>query len=377
AGSLTLNGSSVTTNQIINTADIANLVFTPAANANGASYASLQFSVNDGTVDSTLNTITFDVTAVNDAPTASDNTLTIDEDTSHTFAASEFGFGDIDTGDTLQSVKITNLPVAGSLMLNGAAVTSNQVINAADIANLIFTPEANANGSGYASFQFSVNDGKLSSTSQSINFNVTPVNDAPSTGDNTLAIDEDTSLTFAVSDFGFTDIDTGDSLQSIKVTTLPTEGGLSLSGAAVTANQVINITDIPNLVFTPQTHANGIGYDSFQFTVSDGSTESAPKTFTVDVNPINDAPSAINSTQTIDEDNVYNFSPAEFGFNDVDAGDMLQSIKITSLPAAGSLTLNGSSVNANQVINASDINSLVFAPEDNEHGTGYANISFT
>ena len=84
--------------------------------------------------------------------------MTLDEDDSHTFAASEFGFSDIDVGDSLQSIKITQLPAAGSLTLNGTAVTANQVITAADIPNLVFTPAANANGDNYASIQFKVSD---------------------------------------------------------------------------------------------------------------------------------------------------------------------------------------------------------------------------
>ena len=44
--------------------------------------------------------MTVNVTAVNDAPTASDNTVTTTEDNNHTFAASEFGFTDVD-GDSL------------------------------------------------------------------------------------------------------------------------------------------------------------------------------------------------------------------------------------------------------------------------------------
>ena len=49
--------------------------------------------------------MTVDVDAVNDAPTASDNTVTTNEDTDHTFAASEFGFTDVD-GDSLDHVTI-------------------------------------------------------------------------------------------------------------------------------------------------------------------------------------------------------------------------------------------------------------------------------
>ena len=137
----------------------------------------------------------------NDAPTAADNTLTINEDGSHTFSASDFGFSDIDTGDTLASITITTLPGAGSLTLNGSAVTANQVITAADIPNLVFAPAANANGTNYANIGFTVSDGSLSSSTQTLGFNVTAVNDAPTAADNTLTINEDGSHTFSASEF--------------------------------------------------------------------------------------------------------------------------------------------------------------------------------
>src|SRR3712207_4393605 len=78
AGTLTLSGSAITAGQFISAADITagNLVFTPAVNANGASYASFTFQVQDdgGTanggvnLDQSANTITVNVTSVNDAP---------------------------------------------------------------------------------------------------------------------------------------------------------------------------------------------------------------------------------------------------------------------------------------------------------------------
>jgi hypothetical protein len=45
--------------------------------------------------------------------------------------------------------------------LNGVAVTAGQVISVADLSagKLVFTPAANANGAGYASFGFKVSDG--------------------------------------------------------------------------------------------------------------------------------------------------------------------------------------------------------------------------
>ena len=91
SGSLTLNGSDVQTDDRVAVADLANLVFAPGAEANGNDYASLTFQVEDdgstangGTVlDATPNTVTIDVTPVNDAPEALTTSVTanaVDED---------------------------------------------------------------------------------------------------------------------------------------------------------------------------------------------------------------------------------------------------------------------------------------------------------
>ena len=81
----------VTAGQSITAANIAagNLKFTPAANANGAGYASFTFQVQDdgGTanggvdLDPSPNTMTVNVTAVNDAPAGTNKTVTTLEDT--------------------------------------------------------------------------------------------------------------------------------------------------------------------------------------------------------------------------------------------------------------------------------------------------------
>src|SRR4030095_13880342 len=55
------------------------VTYTPAANYNGPD--SCTFTANDGTADSNVATVTITVRAVNDAPVASDETVTTDEDT--------------------------------------------------------------------------------------------------------------------------------------------------------------------------------------------------------------------------------------------------------------------------------------------------------
>ncbi|MBG0749211.1 MAG: hypothetical protein I4E98_21950, partial [Planktothrix agardhii KL2] len=139
-------------------------------------------SINGGTTAFSVNTATasITVTAVNDAPTATDKTVTFNEESSYTFVAADFGFSDVDTGNTLASIKITQLPTAGTLQLSNSNVSLNQVINTVDIPNLKFTSVANANGSGYANFKFTVNDGTIDSVAaNTITIDVTNVNDLP------------------------------------------------------------------------------------------------------------------------------------------------------------------------------------------------------
>src|SRR5438034_847659 len=101
---LTLSGNAVTAGQFVSVADITagNLKFTPAANANGTSYASFTFQVQDdgGTanggsnLDPSPNIIAINVTALNDAPQGADKTVVTNEDTAYTFTAADFGFSD-------------------------------------------------------------------------------------------------------------------------------------------------------------------------------------------------------------------------------------------------------------------------------------------
>ena len=69
-GALALDGTAVTAGKVVEAEDIGKLVFTPAQDANGTSYASFTFRVSDGTDESVADYImTVNVTAVNDDAT--------------------------------------------------------------------------------------------------------------------------------------------------------------------------------------------------------------------------------------------------------------------------------------------------------------------
>src|SRR4029077_11956384 len=326
AGTSTDNGSAVSSGASVTVADINSglLKFTPAANANGNGYASFTFQVQDngGTanggvdLDASANTITVNVTPVNDAPSGTDKAVSTLEDTVYTFTAADFGFSDVSdnpAANALLAVKITTLPGAGTLTDNGSAVSSGASVTVADINNglLKFTPAANANGNGYASFTFQVQDNggtanggvDLDASANTITVNVTPVNDAPSGTDKAVTTLEDTVYTFTAADFGFSDVSdnpAANALLVVKITTLPGAGTLTDNGSAVSSGASVSVADINNglLKFTPAANANGNGYASFTFQVQDnGGTgnggvdlDPSPNTITVNVTPVNDAP---------------------------------------------------------------------------------------
>ena len=216
----------------------------------------------------------------NTRPTASPVILRMDEDTTYTFTAADIGFMDDDPGDTLDSVRFRILPSRGSLKLDGATVIDNQVVTKADIdaGKLTFAPDPDENGPSYAVLGFYVSDGTdESSSAYGIPIHVRAVNDPPTVSlAPRVTVGQNTTYTFSASDFNFMDVD-GDTLASVRITTLETFGDLELDGMDVAENQVIAEADIGagKLTFTPAPGASGFRYDYFGFKVNDGTVESA------------------------------------------------------------------------------------------------------
>ncbi|PMG05340.1 hypothetical protein BCV08_05840, partial [Vibrio breoganii] len=142
--------------------------------------------------DGTAYDLNIDVVGTNDAPTVTKVVLSNGtEDTHYQMQASQFGFTDIDTGDTLHSIAITDLPPAtqGKFVLDGHDVTTGQQIPAADISKLQFVPAQDFNGD--VQFKYTVNDGHTDSTEASNTLHIDAVGDsAVITGTITGDVDE-------------------------------------------------------------------------------------------------------------------------------------------------------------------------------------------
>ena len=305
----------------------------------------------------------------NTAPTASNGTVTTAEDTAYTFSAANFNFSDTD-GDTLSSVQIVTLPASGkgTLALSGTAVTTSQVILAASIPSLTYTPPANANGAGYASFTFKVNDGTDdSAVASTMTINVTAVNDLPS-GKPTITGTATVGQDLTASTSGISDAD-GLSGVTYSYQWLLVDGGDSdISGAT-------------SSTYTLQTADNGkkvkvkVNFTDQGSTAETVTSDEYPSSGTIGTP--NARPTAADGTVTTNEDTAYTFSAANFNFSDTD-GDTLSSVQIVTLPASGkgTLALSGTAVTTSQVIPATSIPSLTYTPPANANGTPYTTFTF-
>ena len=293
-GRLTLNGVAVTAGQEVSVADInaGRLLFVPDANENGSPYGSFTFSVKDssGQFDDAPNTLTLNVTPVDDASQLRPDTNTIAEDTLATgnVLAND---SDIDSTLTVATFKVAGndttfrfgetatIPGIGTLVINANG-------------SYTFDPDPNWNGK-VPQVTYTTNTG----SSSTLDITVTPLDDRPDGTNFSKTTPEDTPFVVQKSDFGFRDVDAGATLQAVRIDTLPTDGRLLLNGVAVTAGQLISAADIDagRLVFSPNTHESGSPYGSFTFSVQDntGLFDSAPNTYTVNVTAVADQPNLV------------------------------------------------------------------------------------
>ena len=140
------------------------------------------------------------ITDVDKLPSVSSSlVINVNEDESHTFTKAEFKFEHnvVDRPkEDFKSVIITGLPSAGSLALNGTAVTRDQEIAVGSLGKLVYTPKANEFGNNYATFKYKVvrtgagDDASIQSEEYTATVNVIPVNDKPSVADVVFVVNE-------------------------------------------------------------------------------------------------------------------------------------------------------------------------------------------
>ncbi|EJG0479211.1 tandem-95 repeat protein [Vibrio alginolyticus] len=301
---------------------------TPDTDFNGE--LDLTFDISDGQ-ETISSSIDLTVRPINDAPVPEDKTFEIEEDGTLIFTDA-----DLLTGAT--DIEGDNLTVEGVSYDGGDGILT-------DNGNGTYTFAPNENFNGDVNFSFDVSDG-TDTVSANIDVSVTPVDDAPVSGNLAYSVDEDGSIRLSQEQLlsQASDVE-GDAL---------TASNLSVDGnATVTQNDDGSFTIMPDADFN--------GDIDISFDISDG-TNTVQATADLTVNPINDLPAPQDQQFSVEEDGTLQFTDADLlaGATDIE-GDDLSVTGISYEGTDGVLTDNGDGTYS-------------FAP--NENFNGDVNFSF-
>ncbi len=262
--------------------------FTPAANFNG-DFPLVTYTVSDGSLTDTA-TLSINITAINDAPEAVDDAVTINE---NNVVLGNVLDNDSDVeGDTL---------TVTSFVIDGKTYAAGDIVNLPNIGVFVLTQSGSYSftpAEGYSgvvpNVTYTVSDGSLTDTAI-LSFSIAAVNDPPRAQSETLSTNEDDSLT---GNLLANDTDPeGDvlSISSFKVLGQTYSAGLSANLPGV---GVLTIRANGEFSFIPVANFNGV-VPVVEYTVSDGSL-SAVASLNISVTSVNDLPIVQNETAITD-----------------------------------------------------------------------------
>ncbi|EPM7939682.1 Ig-like domain-containing protein [Vibrio alginolyticus] len=280
------------------------LKIVPTANVNGQ-HSFTYMLTDSGQAVSVPATVTLNITPVNDAPVAVDNSAQLLEGGS--FEVNVLGNdSDADVGDSfeLTSVTVVDTPAHGSVNVTASGA-------------IVYNP--NENYFGEDSFTYTVADlaGAVSNAA-TVTMTVTPVNDAPMAQAQSQTLDEDNSLVITLVG---SDIDNDDDTLQYLITEQVSHGVLE---------QLTN----NSWRYTPEADFNGS--DFFLFKVNDGDLDSTEVRVDLTVNAVNDTPTATDISATGEEE-----IPLTITLNGNDAEGSSLSYQIVKSPVNGNVTVTG------------------------------------
>lgn len=294
------------------------VTYTPSSDYSGQD--EFTFQASDGAQDSNTAKVSISIAAVNDPPVTEDQQVTVEEngEVSITLTGS-----DPEGQDLVFS--ITEEPASGTLT--------------GEAPDLVYTPSPRFSGND--GFTYVANDGESDSNASRVNITVSPINDAPSAADTSAEINEDESVTvpLVASD------PESDSL-TFSLTTYPLHGTLG----DITQVDATSAT----VEYTPT--ANYSGTDSFTYRASDWTEDSEEATVDITINPVNDAPAAVDESIDVSAGRTIEITLTA---SDVDGDDL--TFSIVEDPQKGML---------GPVVRASDTSATVsYRPDSNESGS--------
>ena len=211
---------------------------------------------------------------IGNPPTGGDSGVTTSEDTSYTFAETDFPYSDPE-GDDFDGIRFSTVESAGDLQCNGTAVLVGSWCK--NVTQLTFLPADGANGAPYANFTYRLRDASnfLSEATYTLQITVTATNDAPVIHSSpVVTATEDVSYSYS---FASSDADVGDTLTISTTGTIP--AWLTLTDHA---NGTATLSGTPT--------NDQVGSYALNLEVQDLAGASASQDFFLTVVNVNDAP---------------------------------------------------------------------------------------
>ena len=329
-------------------------LFTPDANFNGND--SFTYTITDADGGTAVGNVLITVNTINDVPVAFDDSFSTTEDS----PGLTINLADLVTNDTDDDFihTLTASIAQGTQPANGT-LTDNMD------GTLTYVPDANFNGMD--SFEYVVSDGNGGTDTAMVNIVVTPINDDPVAGADSITTDEDTQFVINAVDLLGNDSDaetaTGD--LTITIDGQPTNGTVVDQGDGT-------------WLFTPNANFNGT--DSFTYTITDVDGETATGNVLITVNSVNDVPVSGDDAITTDEDTPFVISTADLLLNDSDTETDLAdlTIAITTQPGAGTVVDQGDGTWLfTPNTNFSGTDSFTYTVTDEDGGTDTGNVDIT
>ncbi len=307
--------------------------YSPTLNFSGT--AELAYTVSDGQGGTDAATVTINVGVGNDAPVAVNDVASVEEDT-----------------DVVIDVLANDSDVDGDTLVITSATASQGSVSVTSRQQLLFTPDADFNGS--ATLDYTIQDGQGGSASAAVVVSISAVNDAPVGVDDQASTQEDTAVTVNVL-ANDSDVD-----------------GDVLTLSSVSANQGNAVLMNNQLRYTPA--SNFSGEVVVNYTFHDNQGEQATAQASITVVSQNDLPVAQNDSASTTEDSAVSINVLN-NDSDVD-GDTLS---VTQASAQ-----NGSvSVGSDQVLlytpdaNYFGSDTLSYTVSDGEGGNVVATVAIT
>jgi VCBS repeat-containing protein len=291
-------------------ADDGSFLYVPHANWFGTD--SFTYLASDGVAGSEVVTVTLVVTAVNDAPTALNDTFSL-------FAGQVLAIGpggvlanDSDIEPGALSAQLVSGPARGTLSLSADG-------------GFIYTPEAGFVGED--SFVYAAIDADGGSANATVRLTVVAPNLPPVGNADAYAMNEDGVLAVSAG-------------AGVLANDSDPEGeGIAALLASGPSHGQLSLNVDGSFVYRP--NADWHGTDSFTYRPTDGSAIGTPVLVTISVAPVNDAPIARADAFAVAEDSMLSVLPPGVLLNDSDPDGDALSLTLGTGPTRGTLSWAG------------------------------------